>query len=62
MSGNVLLNGKKRRLDYGVLVSYLFTYNHECVHICISSYIVFIETRNRSMLLISVLTPIQNWF
>jgi hypothetical protein len=26
MSGNVLLNGKKRRLDYGVLVSYLFTY------------------------------------
>ncbi len=26
MTGNVLLNGKKRRLDYGVLVSHLYTY------------------------------------
>lgn len=26
MTGNVLLNGKKRRLDYGVLVSRLYTY------------------------------------
>lgn len=58
MSGNVLLNGRKGRLDHGVLVSYLFTHIHKCVHICIRIYIVIIETQNSSMLLISVLNPV----
>lgn len=34
MTGNVLLNGKKRRLDYGVLVSNLYT----CTNMNVQEY------------------------
>ena len=35
MTGNVILNGKKRRLDYGVAVSTLFIFFHVIVSFCL---------------------------
>lgn len=55
MTGNVLINGKKRRLDYGVLVSNLYT----CTNMNVQEYRDTFESYHFSLVTLFFLFPLK---